>query len=446
MAAPHNHGEHRTLPATRPARPAAIRFIFITLLLDVLGFGLLIPVGPRLVQGLMNGGHGATDAEVTPVFGVLMSTFYVMMFLFAPLLGAISDRVGRRPVILVSLLGSGLDYFAQAFAPTLAWLFVTRAINGLTGASFTVCSAYVADVTPPDKRAAGFGMIGAAFGLGFVLGPLIGGYLGSPDNIIPFIGPGDVHYPFIAAGCLSIINWLYGLMILPESLPRERRSARIEWRKANPIGMLPRLASYPKVASLAASLFLLNLAMYALHATWAKYTEHRYGWGTETIGLSLFTVGLGAAIVQGGLTRRIVPWLGEPRSLLIGLGIGVLAYLGYAFAPHGWMIFVVIAFASLGGIAQPASQAIITKAVRPDEQGAIQGAITSLGSLAGIFGPAAGGWVFGYFISDRAPFHLPGASFVMSSALSLLGAIVAAYALYRHRDRPPTPAGHAREG
>ncbi len=427
-------------PGTTGRRKPALLFIFFTVVLEVLGFGLLIPVAPSLVQGLLTFAPGTPPAEqvaqATWWFGMLLSTYYAMMFLFAPFMGALSDIVGRRPVILISLLGSGVDYFVQAFAPTLWVLFLARGFNGLTGASFTVCQAYVADVTEPSKRAGAFGLIGAAFGIGFVLGPLMGGYLGDPKNVIPLLGPGNVHYPFIAAGVLTIINWCYGLIVLPESLPRERRAKSIDWRKANPIGMLPRLASYPLVLNLALALLLLNLAMFGLHSTWAKYTELRYGWDPQAIGLSLFAVGLGAAIVQGGLTRRIVPALGEPRSFLLGVLVGALAYVGYALSTAGWMIYATVAVASIGGLAQPAGQSIITRTVRVDEQGAVQGALTSLTSLAGIVGPLIATNAFHAFNGPQAwqplGLSLPGGHFLIAAALATGGLLLAWRALARY--------------
>ncbi|MBX3378619.1 MAG: TCR/Tet family MFS transporter [Phycisphaeraceae bacterium] len=415
--------------AVRPKPSPAIGFIFLTLLLDVLGFGVIIPVAPRLVQSLLNGGAGGSDSQAAYVVGWLAATYAIMQFLFSPLLGALSDRVGRRPVLLVAIFGSGIDYFAMAFAPTLMFFFITRAINGLSGASMTVCNAYIADITAPEKRAAAFGMIGAAFGLGFILGPLAGGFLGEIN----------IHLPFYVAGGLSLANWLYGLLVLPESLPRERRS-HLNLARANPVAAFYGLGRYPLVAGLAAAMFLLNLAMFGLHMTWVLYTKHRYDWSPLYVGLSLFCVGLGAVIVQAGLVRKIVPWLGERRSLLIGLCIGVVAYIGYGAATQGWMIYVIIAFASLGGIAQPAAQAIITKTVRPYEQGEVQGALTSLQCVAQIAGPLMATWTFGYFISDQAPIKLPGASFFLGAIFSALGTGVAAWATMGYSARDPHPA------
>ena len=402
---------------TLTRREPALAFIFITLLLDVLGFGLLIPVAPRLVEQLGGGGEAAAATAV----GALASTYAAMQFVFSPVLGSLSDRFGRRPILLISLFGSGLDYFAMAFAPTLTLLFITRAINGISGASMTTASAYVADVTPPEKRAAAFGMLGAAFGLGFVLGPVLGGVLGDID----------IRLPFYVAGGLTLLNWGYGLVVLPESLPLARRRP-VSWARTNPVGVFAGLRRYPIAAGLAGVLFLVNVAQFALHATWVLYTGHRYHWSATEVGVSLAVVGLGAAVVQGGLARRIIPKLGEPRSIVVGLAIGALAYVGYGTATEGWMIYAIVAVASLGAIAGPAIQSMITRSVDPKEQGEIQGALTGLGSVAGVIGYSAGAAVFGYFISDHAPFALPGAAFFMSALLALGSLLLAVVVLRRH--------------
>jgi len=350
-----------------------------------------------------------------------------MQFVFAPLLGVLSDRFGRRPVLLVSVFGSGVDYFAMAISPTVTWLFITRAINGISGASMTAANAYIADVTPPEKRAAGFGMAGAAFGLGFVLGPLIGGFLGQID----------IHYPFYAAGSLTLLNWLYGYFVLPESLaPAHRHSIKL--KRANPIGAFSGLTKYPMVFGLAWSFFLVNLAQFALHATWVLYTGHKFGWGPKDVGLSLFAVGVGAAIVQAGLARRLIPILGERLSLLLGVAIGVVSYVGYGAATQGWMIYATIAFGSLGGIAMPAAQSIITRSAPRDQQGTVQGAMTSLQSVANVLGPLIGSGAFAYFISERAPLRLPGAPFYAGAILSFLGLVIAYVVLKRHAPPPIT--------
>lgn len=413
----------------------AVGFIFITLLLDVLGFGLLIPVSPHLVEQL--GGHGESAAATA--VGALSSLYAAMQFIFSPVLGSLSDRFGRRPILLISLLGSGLDYFVMARTPTLTLLFITRAINGVSGASMTVASAYIADITPSQKRAAAFGMLGAAFGLGFVFGPLLGGTLG---NI-------NIRLPFYVAGTLTLLNWFYGLLVLPESLPLDRRRP-VSWKRTNPVGVFGGLRRYPLAAGLAGVLFLVNLAQFGLHATWVLYTGHRYQWSPRQVGWSLALVGAGAAIVQAGLARKIIPKLGEPRSLMVGLVIAVAAYLGYGLATHGWMIYAIIALASIGGIAGPAAQSLITRSVDPREQGEIQGALTGLGSVAGVIGYSLGAGLFGYFIDrTRAPIYLPGASFFMSAVLAFAAMVLAAAVLKKHAGeaRPaPAPSSNVESG
>jgi len=414
----------------------ALGFILFTLFLDVLGFGLLIPVGPRLVQHL----QGGSEADASQAVWLLATTYASMQFIFAPMLGVLSDMVGRRPVILIALFGSGLDYFAMALSPTLGLLFLTRALNGLTGASMTAASAYIADITPPEKRAGAFGMVGAAFGLGFVFGPLIGGWLGSEKSNL-LIGHGGIHVPFYVAGAITLLNWGYGLLVLPESLPRERR-VPFTFARANPVAAIPSLSRYPAVLGLAAAMFLMNLAQFGLHVTWVLYMGHRFKWDSVDVGLSLFTVGVGAAIVQGGLARKIVPALGERRALLLGVAIGVLSYLGYGLVPQGWMVYVVIAFGSLGGISQPAAQSLITRTVKPTEQGAVQGAITSLQSAAAILGPMIGGSVFAYSIDGGSKFMPPGSTFMVGAALCFLGWCLAAIVT---RHVKPLAAGPAHQ-
>ena len=420
-------------------RKPALGFIFLTLMLDVLGFGLLIPVAPRLVESLLHDGRGGTEAEAAPIVAALQSTFYAMAFLFAPALGVLSDRVGRRPVILISLFGSGIDYLAMALSPTLTWLFVTRVINGLSGASFAAANAYVADVTPPERRAAGYGMIGAAFGVGFVVGPVIGGVLGDEHNHFPLIGHGNIRLPFYVACGLTMLNWLYGLFVLPESLPPDRRRP-FELRRANPVGALYSLGKYPLVLGMAISLFLLNMAQFGLHATWALSMQYRFEWTPRDIGLSLMAVGLFGGAVQGGLAGRIVPKFGERRSLMFAIAVGTLAFIGYGAAMHGWMIYAVIIVASIGAIGQPAAQALITKEVLPTEQGTIQGAIASLMSFAGIVGPLIGGWILHESIQEphpypNSPIPLTGANFYASALLYGMGGMAAAWAIRHHGEK-----------
>ena len=369
-------------------RKPALSFIFITLLLDIIGFGLLIPILPKLIEQ-MEGGNVAAAAQKV---GLLTLAYAVMQFFFAPVLGSLSDRFGRRPVILVSLFGSSVDYLMMAFAPTLPWFFLGRLVNGVSGANITAATAYIADISPPEKRAANFGLIGAAFGLGFILGPALGGWLGVPHPglvahlpaaLADWLTAQHLRLPFYFAAGVTLLNWLYGFFVLPESLAPENRRA-FSWRRANPVGSLTALGRYPIVVRLAASLFLVNVAQFMLHSIWALYTGHRYGWTPQQIGLSLAFVGLMAAVVQGGLARKIIPRLGEARSVLIGFAIGAVSYVGYALATKGWMLYPVLGFACLGGIGAPAVQGLISRHTPANEQGAVQGQFCNYFTL--IFG------------------------------------------------------------
>lgn len=402
-------------------------FIVLTVMLDAMGIGLLIPVSPRLVQEL----GGFTDAQAGPWVGAISATYALALFSFASLLGVLSDRFGRRPVLLAALLGSALDYFVAAWAPTLTVLFITRAISGATGASVSVANAYIADVTAPEKRGAAFGMTMAAFGLGFVIGPLVGGVLGDATQTLPLIGQGSVRYPFIAAGALTMMNWLYGLLVVPESLPVERR-APLRLSRANPVGAFRGLKSYPLVRELGLALFFLGMAQYALHATWVLYTGHRFEWKSRHVGWSLFAVGLATFIVQGALAGKIIQRIGERRTLMIGTVVSVLAYLGYGTAWEGWMMFAVIAYGCFAGISQPAVQAMITKTVRADEQGATQGALSALMSIAAILGPVAGGVVFEVF-TEEPGWYVPGAPFYLAALFACVGAVIAWHAVRQGR-------------
>jgi len=392
------------------ARKPAIIFIFITLVLDILGIGLIIPILPELIEKMQ--GQGESSAAYT--FGILAALYSLMQFLFAPLLGSLSDRFGRRPVILISLFGSGIDYFFLAFAPSLGWFFFARIICGITGANFGPATAYIADVSPPEKRAANFGLIGAAFGIGFIIGPAIGGILGEID----------LRLPFIVAGCLTLLNAFYGLFVLPESLKPENRR-EFSWKRSDPAGSLMALSRYPMVLGLAGSHFLANLAHQVLPATWVLYTGHRYGWSPEDTGWSLALVGLMSAIVQGGLTRVIIPKLGERRSAVLGFAVSAVSYVLYGLAPEGWMVLIIIVFGSLGGLAGPALQGLISRSVGDDEQGGVQGSLTSLSSIANIIGVIVATSLFGYFISDEAPVQLPGAPFFFGAVVIIAGVLLA---------------------
>lgn len=391
------------LPGVAAQRKPALAFIFVTLVLDILGIGLVIPILPKLVEQLQGG--GVTEASHT--FGLLAALYSLMQFVFAPLLGSLSDRYGRRRVILLSLLGSGLDYLLLALAPNIAWFFVGRILAGITASNFAAATAYIADISPPEKRAANFGLVGAAFGLGFILGPALGGLLGN-------VG---LRVPFVVAGVLTLINWGYGWFVLPESLAPENRRA-FSWARSNPVGSLLALRRYPLVFSLAGALFLLNLAHQVFPSTWVLYTGYRYGWNPFQTGLSLAVVGLMAGVVQGGLTRVVVKRGNEARVAVFGLTVMACSLVAYGFATKGWMVYVILVLASLGGVAGPAIQAMISRGVGADEQGGVQGSLSSLGSVAGIVGPPLATGLFGFFISDTAPVKVPGAAFFFSAILT----------------------------
>ncbi len=409
----------------KTARQPALVFIFITLFLDILGIGLIVPILPKLVETL----QGGSVAAASHTYGLLAALYGLMQFICSPLLGSLSDRFGRRPVILASLFGSGLDYLLLAFAPNLTWFFIGRLIAGVTGANFSAATAYIADISPPEKRAANFGIIGAAFGLGFIAGPALGGWLGNDNLRMPF---------FVAAG-LTLLNWLYGLFVLPESLKPENRS-QFSWRRANPVGALLALQRYPVVFGLTGTCFLMNLAHQVFPSTWVLYTGYRYGWTPKQTGLSLALVGLTAAIVQGGLTRAVIPKLGERRAASLGLGISAVCLIAYGLATEGWMAYAIIAAGSLSGIAGPSVQGLISRSVGADEQGAVQGSLNSLASIAGVIGPPLATGLFGYFISAAAPMKLPGAAFFFSSALTVT-ALLLAIRSFRRELPPGQPGG-----
>jgi DHA1 family tetracycline resistance protein-like MFS transporter len=393
-----------------PKRKPAILFIFITLVLDILGIGLIIPILPKLVQQFQ---HGNVEAASLTV-GALAALYALMQFIFAPLLGSLSDRFGRRRVILVSLFGSGLDLFLLALAPNLAWFFAGRVIAGITGANIAAASAYIADVSPPEKRAGNFGLIGAAFGIGFIAGPALGGVLGDLS----------LRLPFFVAGGLTLVNWLYGCFILPESLAPENRRA-FNWTRANPIGSLLALREHPIAFGLAGTHFLLNVAHQVFPSTWVLYTGYRFDWTAKQVGISLAIVGLMAGIVQGGLTRFVVAKLGERKTAIFGMSVFVVSLIGYGLATKGWMIYAILFAGSIGGVMGPAVQGLISRSVGANEQGSVQGSLASLGSIAGIIGPPLATGLFAYFISDAAPLALPGAAFFFSASLVFCGLALA---------------------
>lgn len=397
-------------------RNSALLFIFITLLIDVTGIGIIIPVFPKLITELIHG-----DLSQASLYGGWLTFAYsVMQFIFSPILGGLSDQYGRRPVLLASLFGFGIDYIFLGFAPSIGWLFVGRLIAGVLGASFTTAGAYIADVSPPEKRAQNFGLIGAAFGLGFIIGPMLGGLLGQYGARVPF---------FVSAG-LALLNWLYGYFVLPESLLPENRRP-FDWKRANPIGSLRHLRKYPIIFGLVIPLVLIYIAGYATQSTWTYFTMEKFGWDEKWVGYSLAFVGVMAALVQGGLTRTIIPRLGNTKSIYWGLSAYGISFFMYAFANQGWMLFAITILAALGGIATPALQAIMSNEVPANEQGELRGALTSLMSLTAVVGPVMMTSLFAYFTTSAAPVIFPGAPFAMGGVLTLLSLVLVKQILSR---------------
>jgi len=393
----------------RGGRKAAMVFIYVTIILDTLGFGITIPVLPRLIVSFA--GDTAAGAEI---FGLFVTIWSLMQFLFAPLIGVLSDRYGRRPVLILSGFGLGVDYMVMALAPNLSWLLLGRILSGITASSYATAGAYVADVTPPERRAAAFGMVGAAWGLGFILGPGIGGLIG---------GLG-VRLPFWFAAAFSLTSAAYGLFVLPESLPRETRQP-FAWRRANPAGSLKLLRSYRDLFGLAAVNFVQFLGFQVLPSVFVLYAGYRYGWGPVEVGLSLTVVGALNITVQGGLVKRFIKRFGERKALITGLAAGTASFVvwGLATTP-ALFVLAIIVFAPIG-FAQPAIQSLMTRRVRPSEQGQLQGANASIAGLTGILGPLLFTFIFAYFISPSAPVTLPGMPFFVAAVLMLASAFLA---------------------
>jgi DHA1 family tetracycline resistance protein-like MFS transporter len=403
--------ETTTTPAPSAGRGAFI-FILIVVAFDFLAFGIIAPVLPDLIRQF-EGGDFARASSITGYFGFAWAT---MQFIFSPILGAWSDRFGRRPVILISCFGLGIDYIVMALAPSLWWLFVGRIVSGITTSNVATAFAYITDVTPPEKRAKQFGLISAAFGIGFIIGPAVGGFLGSIN----------LRFPFWAAAALSLANALYGFFILPESLPKERR-AKSAWHMANPLGSLNLLRSHPELAGLSVVITLYYLAHNSLPSMWALYAEYRYAWNRRDVGLSLAVVGVCAALVSGTLVGPFVKRFGERISLLSGLFFGFLGFAGFALASRGWMIIAVIPLIALWGIAGPAMQSLMSRRVDPSSQGKLQGAINSLRAITGMAGPVLFTQAFAAAISPRAFVHLPGAPYFLAALLLFASLALAAY-------------------
>lgn len=401
------------------SRKAAVGFIFITLLIDVMGWGLIIPVMPKLISELKE----IPVNEASSYGAWLISAYAITQFVFAPLIGNLSDKYGRRPVLLFSLLGFGIDYIILALAPSYNWLFAGRIIAGITGASFTTAAAYIADVSTAETRAKNFGMIGAAFGLGFVIGPALGGLLA---------GLG-IRAPFYAAATLCLLNALYGYFVLPESLRKENRRA-FEWKRANPFGSLNFLRKTPSIGSLAICFFLIYLAAQAVQGNWSFFTIYRFKWTEGMVGISLAVVGLLVGGVQAGLTRVITPKLGNNKSIYLGLLLYTLGLILFAFATEGWMMFLFLIPYCLGGIAGPSLQATLAEHVPANQQGELQGALTSLMSLTTIIGPLIMNNLFNYFTSPKAPFYFPGLFFLLGALFMLFSLLIAWFVLNREEN------------
>ncbi len=410
------------LPPTTSLRQASIGLVLATVAIDALGFGIVVPIVPTLVIQLGQ----VSAAQASLWMGALLAAFSIMQFLCAPVLGALSDRFGRRPVLLAALGGMCINYLLLAWAPTLAWLFLGRVIAGATAASYSTATAYIADVTPPEKRAQRFGLVGAMFGLGFVAGPAIGGLLGAYD----------LRLPFLASAVLAGLNVLFAALILPESLPAALRRP-IRWREANPVGSMRVLAVDADYRRLAVAWCCTWFALGTLQSSFVLANQLRLGWGEKENGLALAVVGIGSALVQGLLVRRLVPALGERRAALIGYSLSAAAYIAFAFAWNPAVLFIGVALQALGAISGPAVQALLSARAGADQQGGIQGALASVQGLTAIVAPLAAGWVFSIFANPASGEYFPGAPFLMA-ALAYLCAVTAILTMRSAIRRPVT--------
>ncbi|TLX25391.1 TCR/Tet family MFS transporter [Chryseobacterium indologenes] len=390
-------------------KKAAIGFIFVTLLIDITGWGIILPVVPKLIKELIH-----SDINTAAQYGGWLGFAYAFtQFIFSPVVGNLSDQYGRRPVILCSLFGFAIDYIFLALAPSIACLFLGRVIAGLTGANISTATAYIADISTDEDRAKNFGMIGAALGLGFIIGPVIGGLLG--------------HYgarlPFYAAAGLCLLNFLYGYFILPESLSKDKRRP-FEWKRANPVGSLKFLSRHPDISTMVIALVLVYIGIHAVQSNWHFFTMYTFGWTEQLVGISLGVLGLLLGLVQGVLIRWTMPKLGEKKSIYYGLMFYAVGLFLFAFAREGWMMFVFLIPYSLGGICGPALQSVITKSIPSNEQGELQGALTSLVSVTSITGPPIMTHLFYYFTTEAAPFRFPGAPFLLASILMAISIFI----------------------
>jgi DHA1 family tetracycline resistance protein-like MFS transporter len=390
-------------------RHAALGFVFVTVLLDMLAFGIIVPILPKLITEFLNGNM----AKSSEYMGLFVTTWALMQFFFSPILGTLSDRYGRRPVILLSNFGLGLDYVVMALAPTIGWLFLGRIASGICSSSMPTATAYISDVTPPEKRAKAFGIFGAAFGVGFVLGPAIGGWLGAMNP----------RLPFWVAAALSLLNAMYGLFVLPESLAKENRQPRLNWVKANPVGSLQLLRSHRELFGLAVVNFLAYLAHEVYATVWVLYAMYRYNWNEKAVGISLAVVGIASMITMAGLIGPTVKKFGERNALLAGLFFGGVGFALFGWAPLGWMFLAAIPVNALWGLATPPSQSMMTKRVSVSEQGQLQGALSSLRGLAMIFGPGIFSATFAAGIANDR--HYPAAPWYLAACILLVSLAIA---------------------
>lgn len=405
-----------------PPRKAAVGFIFITLLIDIMGWGLIIPVMPNLISEL----RGIPVNEASPYGAWLVSAYAITQFVFGPVIGNLSDKYGRRPVLLFSLSGFAVDYLFMALAPTYALLFVGRIISGITGASITTASAYIADISTNETRAKNFGMVGAAFGIGFIAGPALGGLLAG----------WGIRAPFYAAAVLCLLNAMYGYFVLPESLNKEHRR-EFHWKKINPFGGFRFLQKHPAIIGLAACYFLLYLGAQSVMANWSYFTMYQFGWGEKMVGISLAVVGLVVGLVQAGLTRVVNPRLGNEKSIYLGLSLYITGLVLFGIANESWMMFAFTIPYCMGGLAGPALQSTLATHIPPNQQGALQGSLSSLMSLTTIIGPLIMNNLFEFFTTDKAPFHFAGMPFLLGAFFMLISLWIV-YSVFKKEKRTTT--------
>ncbi len=398
-------------------KQAALGFIFLTVLIDIVGIGLIIPIVPELIIELTN----STVSEAAFIGGLLTATYAVMQFIFAPVLGGLSDKFGRRPVLLIALLGLGLDYLVIVFAPTMAWLFIARIISGICGSSMTVANAYIADISSVEDRAKNFGMIGAAFGIGFIIGPAIGGFLGEMGTRVPFI----------AAAIMSLLNWLYGYFMIPESLPKEDRRS-FDWKRANPIGTLGNIFKYKVLIGLVLCLFLVYVAAFSVQGNWSFYTAEKFNWTAKDIGFSLTFVGLMVALVQGLLLGKIIKKIGEVKAVYAGLFFNLVGLVSFAFVSEAWMVYAIIVPYAFSGLTGPAMQSIMTGQIPKNAQGELQGGLTNILMITAVIGPPLMTGIFTYYTDPENDVYFPGAPFILACVLALVGSLFAYNSLNKH--------------